>query len=181
MHKPKFSLSAFTGAIAAVVAGLAALAAPILLSSPVRANPYESCVGRLLGSGVSRPDAASACASALEPNDLASCVVTISDSTSIASTEALSSCRRVRRPNDMASCVVKIEGDVQGIVPLDVLDNCRRSLIPSRYSECVVGLNAEAELSPEIALQSCIAADYNRPVERPDSFIPQTESDLDQL
>jgi hypothetical protein len=178
MRRSEFSLFSLIGAIAA---GLAGLSAPLLISSPAMANPYESCVERLLGTGVSQSDAAASCASALDPDDLADCVTTISDGTTIASTEALSSCRRVRRPDDMASCVVTIEGDLQDAVPLDVLDTCRRSLIPSRYSECVVGLNAAGDISPEIALRSCVAADYNRPVEPPDSFILQPEIDSDEL
>ncbi|MGJ3254604.1 MAG: hypothetical protein ACFE0J_26245 [Elainellaceae cyanobacterium] len=145
------------------------------------ANPYERCTDSLIGAGVSESDAASACAASLEPRDLAGCVARISDGTPISSTEALAGCRRVRRPIDMASCVVDIEGDVEGAEPLDVLERCRRSLLPDQYSDCVVGLNAETALSATDVLQTCVAADYNRPVEFPADFLPRPVIDPSDL
>ncbi|MEM7769417.1 MAG: hypothetical protein AAGA75_20945 [Cyanobacteria bacterium P01_E01_bin.6] len=148
----------------AVVSGLFVGLMPVLASaSALQKNAYEACTRSLLGDGITIEDASSACASALEPRDISTCVDRISGGTDISATDALDSCIQVRRPKDMASCVVRIEGGVDAAIPLDVMDNCTRSLLPDEYSDCVVGLDSATDLSAADLLNTCIAADYRLP------------------
>ncbi|MEB3209934.1 MAG: hypothetical protein VKL39_01210 [Leptolyngbyaceae bacterium] len=151
-------------AAAATVSGLSLGLMPMLASAiALPKNAYEACTRGLLGDGVSVADASSACASALEPRDVSSCVSKISGETDISAADALDACIQVRRPRDMASCVVRIDNSVSSATSLSILDNCTRSLLPDDYSDCVVGLDAATELAADSLLDTCIAADYRLP------------------
>lgn len=135
---------------------------------------YDRCAAGLLGTGLSPEDAAAACAGALYPDSLSTCVTRIDAETEIQAADALSGCRRVRRPEELASCVVGITGiSTTGTEPLDVLTYCRRSLLPVRFSNCVVGIAGQvtAYTTTEM-MNNCIAA-TNRPRQVLPNFIPQ--------
>ncbi len=157
-----------------IVAGLFAVVVPI--PSAIAANDYERCTTDLLGTKITSEEAASACARAYFPRDLAQCVSVISGNTiangnTIAAADALTACRQVRRPKEMATCVVDIRRAMSDSTAADVLDSCRRSLLPNRYSDCVVGLNKSAKIPPAKALDSCIDASYF-PREVDPTFLP---------
>ncbi len=160
---------------------LAALPIPVAAATYYNPPPYRSsvkdydaCAAGLLSTGLSADDAAAACAGALYPQALSSCVTTIDAETEIAAADALSGCRRVRRPVELASCVVGITGiSTDGTQALDVLDYCRRSLLPLRFSNCVVGLaNQVKTFSTTEMMTTCIAAS-SRPRQVLPSFIPE--------
>jgi hypothetical protein len=160
-----------------VLAGLpvrSAQAATYYNPRPYRASAsdYEKCAEGLLETGLGETDATAACAAALYPKALSSCVTTIDSETELTATDALSGCRRVRRPHELASCVVGITDiSSEGTEPLDVLTYCRRSLLPARFSNCVVGLAEKVTLSTTEMMTTCIAA-TNRPREVLPNFIP---------
>lgn len=160
---------------------LSALPIPASAATYYNARPYrssvkdyDSCAAGLLRTGLSEEAVAAACAGALYPQALSSCVVTIDSETEIAAADALSGCRRVRRPQELASCVVGITGvSTAGTQALDVLDYCRRSLLPVRFSNCVVGMaNQVKAFSTTEMMTTCIAAS-SRPRQVLPSFIPQ--------
>jgi hypothetical protein len=165
-------------AIQFAVAGLVATVLPVhasttTFSSTYRASQrdYSSCLSGLTGAGVPTNDAADACAGALYPADLSTCVTRIEGNTAVVATDALNSCRQTRRPIDLASCVVDITGTTSDDpIALNVVDFCRRSLLPLRFSNCVVGLQGDT-LSVTQAMQDCIAAG-RRPREVLPSFVP---------
>ena len=154
-------------------AGLLALSPQEPANAAYR-NSYQRCAGKLIDVGLAPELVTVACASALNPNELGSCVKDIHDQTDITAIDALSTCVRVRRPEDLATCVVDISEDSDaGLAPV-VLENCRRSLLPTRYSQCVVGLSRKIEILPVQAMSTCIdAADRPGPFDR--SFIPGSE------
>ncbi|HEY9639409.1 MAG TPA: hypothetical protein V6C57_02940 [Coleofasciculaceae cyanobacterium] len=162
-------------------AGLLAAALPataLTYDSTYRSTSrdYGTCVTQMKGTGVVDADAASACAAALYPKDLSSCVVNIDSRTTLTAADALSSCRRVRRPVELATCVVDIgaiDSSKDTTSLLNVMDHCRRSLLPVRFSACVVGLRSQASFSTETALSDCIAA-TNRPRDVLPNFLPGT-------
>lgn len=170
-------------AVPLATAGLLSVLLPVQPSSAVdifsgsskyRSNPrqYQECASDLAAAGLSSESVAEACAAALYPTDLSTCVSRIDEGTTIATDEVLSGCRRVRRPVDLASCVVNInEGIPEGTDTLSVLNNCRRSLLPLRFSACVVGLRSEIDFSVETAMSDCIAAS-SRPRGVLPSFVP---------
>ncbi|WP_250124118.1 hypothetical protein [Chroococcidiopsis sp. CCMEE 29] len=135
-------------------------------------NQYRVCAARLLRSGISSEAAATACAEALRPNDVARCVEQIERQTEIAAAEALATCREVRSPNDLARCVVGISRNTQEQPVPGILGYCGRSLLPVTFAECVVGLRREIEVAPNQAMVTCISAS-DRPREFAPSFIPQ--------
>jgi hypothetical protein len=137
---------------------------------------YSACAEGLLGTGLDNDDAAAACAAALYPKALSSCVTAIEGETEIVATDALSGCRRVRRPEELASCVVGITGvSTTGTEPLDVLTYCRRSLLPVRFSNCVVGIASQVTaFSTTEMMTNCIAA-TNRLRQVLPNFIPSGE------
>jgi hypothetical protein len=136
---------------------------------------YQRCAAGLLETGLQAEAASAACAGALYPRALSSCVTIIDSETELTATDALSGCRRVRRPHELASCVVGITGiSSEGTAPGDVLDYCRRSLLPVRFSNCVVGLASQVQVSTTETMTTCIAA-TNRPRQVLPSFIPQGE------
>ena len=161
---------------ASAVVGLSVGLIPFPASANLfRGNDYQACTRALLGDGVGVEAASSACASALEPKDISTCVGRITGGTEISANDALESCTQVRRPRDMASCVVRIEDDVEAAVPLEILDNCTRSLLPDDYSDCVVGIESATDLSAASLLETCIAADYRLPSVYP-NFEPAEDS-----
>ncbi len=119
-------------------------------------NDYGVCAGRVTGEGATAQAASQACARALRPRDLASCVVYIKRNTEITAADALSACSQARRPKDLASCVTGISNNTKGAVNSDVLTYCGRSLLPVRFAQCVVGLSSEIDLTAIQALNTCI-------------------------
>lgn len=87
-----------------------ALCSNVLLSEAALAgkNRFEACLDKLLSSELTEETAAVACAGALEPEELSTCVAEIKQDTSITAEEALKACYQVRRPKDLAQCVVEI-------------------------------------------------------------------------
>lgn len=157
-----------------ILAGLVAMAVPLDPAAATHGNNYQSCASKLLNVGLFPETAAPACAGALDPEELASCVVKIYRRTDIAATDALTTCRRVRRPRELATCVVDISKSAQASLTPVVLDNCRRSLLPKRYSECVVGLSRNIDIVPAQAMTVCIDA-ADRIADFDPSFIPQNQ------
>ena len=165
-------------AVQFIVAGVVATVLPLpasatTFSSTYRASErdYSSCLSSLTGAGIPINDAADACAGALYPADLSTCVTRIEGNTAILATDALNSCRQTRRPVDLASCVVNISDRAsEDPIALNVADFCRRSLLPLRFSNCVVGLQGDTLTITE-AMQDCIAAG-RRPREVLPSFVP---------
>ncbi len=146
-------------AVQLVGIGLAALALPIA-PAVAQVNDYQTCANQLLETGIQPAQAATACARALRPQELSSCVVNINQQTEIDAIAALSTCRRVRRPDELSTCVVDIYGidaDAGVAAPLEILDSCRRSLLPTRFSACVVGLSNELELTRPTAMSTCLS------------------------
>jgi hypothetical protein len=141
-------------------AGLVALSLPAHAAfNTVSSRDYASCAAGLLRAGVSEADAASACAEALQPRDISSCVSDIrSEANSLAAADVLSACRRVRRPDALASCFTDIKASDNTAALADVLDNCRRSLMPDRFSACVRGLRNEIKLSTAAAMETCVTS-----------------------
>lgn len=157
-----------------VVTGLLGLSLPSLavtISTSSNSNDYRKCASRLATTGVSAEAAASACAGALNPQDVSRCVGEIEEGTEITAPQALESCQQVRRPIELSSCVVGISSNIEGSVP-GVLDYCTRSLLPERYAQCVVGLGREINIAPPQALETCISAS-DRPLDFSPNFVPQ--------
>ena len=125
------------------------------------ASSFNACASSLLDSGITENEAGIACADALEPKMLSTCVSEIRRETSVTGQEALAACYRVRRPDELASCVVDIDNNLDSADVASVaLDNCRRSLLPERFADCVVGLNnGIPEFSGTEALETCISAE----------------------
>lgn len=136
------------------------------------AGSIGSCADSLIASGVAETSAAAACSDALEPNDLADCVVQIGSITDIEGSEALQSCYRVRRPDELASCVTTISGGLEG-QPTMALDSCTRSLLPERHAECTLDLTGIADISGEDAMKSCLAAEITPGQVAPENATPQ--------
>lgn len=122
-------------------------------------NDYRACAGQLLRVNISADAVLPACAKALRPRELSSCVVKISRETKINPVDALATCRQVRRPEELATCVVGISQNTQGEANAVVLNYCGRSLLPVSYGQCVVGLRSEIRDLPALrALDTCIDA-----------------------
>ncbi|ARV60420.1 hypothetical protein BZZ01_18875 [Nostocales cyanobacterium HT-58-2] len=136
-------------------------------------NDFRVCAGRLLSVGVTAEAASQACAAALRPGDLSSCVTRIGRQTQIAAPDALTTCRQARRPEQVADCVVGISRYTRETANPAVLNYCGRSLLPVRFAQCVVGLRAEIDLAPTQALDTCIDASDRISGFLP-SFIPST-------
>jgi hypothetical protein len=162
------------GATVAAIASLPVQPAQALFRFSPRGNDYEICANRLLSAGILPEEAAAACAAALHPRDLSSCVLSIESGTPVAAVDALTGCKRVRRPLDLATCVVTVDADTDSIASVDALDYCRRSLLPLEFSACVVGLRREIDLGAIAAMDVCIAAD-DRAVQYSPSFLLDTD------
>jgi hypothetical protein len=157
-------------AIQFAVAG--ALAFPAILFSPLvaQANEFGNCTGKLLAAGIDTDSAALACAQALHPDQVASCVVDVTNTAEVVPEDALAACSRDRRPDEVAACFGSIYTNLEGADPLETLENCQLSILPIRYSDCVTGLAAESDLTPEASLATCSVAGY-RPVDLAPTFI----------
>ena len=141
----------------------------LVIPHSAMAGSIGSCADSLIANGVSKSAAAAACSDALEPNELASCVADIKDSTELDGNGILQACYRVRRPDELASCVTDISAGLEQKTTM-ALDNCRRSLLPERYAECTLDLARITEISSEEAMESCIAAEF-----RPSEVSPDVE------
>lgn len=87
-------------------------------------NDFDVCLRELLAVNIESREAGDACARALEPRELSSCVEEISDGTPVESRNALQKCFQVRRPLELSSCTVDIYQDetnfeVVEIEPID--------------------------------------------------------------
>ncbi len=163
--------------IAALHAGLAAIAFPAQPAGAIHRNNYYKCTSELVDADVRAEEAERACSRALRPEDLAECVVKINRQTDISSRDALDTCSGVRRPLDLATCVVDISDRAQAGAAFAIMNNCRRSLLPARYSQCVVGLNRRLDISAVRAMDSCIdAGDRVRDLDP--SFVPSDRQPL---
>ncbi|AFY35922.1 hypothetical protein [Calothrix sp. PCC 7507] len=141
------------------IAGWLATIAPGMALTASYSNDYRACAGQLLKVNINAVSALPACAKALHPRELSTCVVKISKETQINAVDALTSCRQVRLPEELATCVVGISQNTKGVVNPAVLNYCGRSLLPVRFAQCVVGLRSEVkELDPTQALDTCIDA-----------------------
>jgi hypothetical protein len=157
------------------VGRLAVMSALVMAALPMgraiaTANEYESCTATLAGLKVTSEAAASACAKALHPQEIATCVSTVNGQ-SVAIADALSACNRVRRPIELGACVTDIRSKMADAVVNDVLGNCRRSLLPKQYANCVVGVNTAVKLTVGKAMNGCLDAGYY-PEELHETFIP---------
>ncbi|MGK7875746.1 MAG: hypothetical protein AB4426_21355 [Xenococcaceae cyanobacterium] len=162
-------------AIAFLPAGVLVMIIP---NHPAAGNQFSDCVRELNNSGVPGDQVGTACADALKPTELSSCVRKINKDTLVPAEDALKACFRVRRPKDLANCVVDIHRDTvrpyftTGRYTSEVttetlesstvlaLDSCRRSLLPKRHSKCVVGLSGKInDMSPAKAMETCLDAE----------------------
>lgn len=121
-------------------------------------NEYRVCAARLLSVGIPPEAASNACAAALRPKEVSSCVGQIQRRTQIPATDSLSFCGQARRPEDLATCVVDIGTKSQETVNPLILSYCSRSLLPVKFAQCVVGLRSEIDFSPTQAMDNCISA-----------------------
>jgi hypothetical protein len=81
-------------------AAAGAMIFPAVLLAPgvAQANEFGNCTGKLLDAGIDLESASLACAQALHPDDVASCVVNVTGSAEILAEDALAACSRDRRP-----------------------------------------------------------------------------------
>lgn len=133
---------------------------------------FRVCASRLASVKISPDDAATACAGALRPRSISSCVVSIKRRTSIDAMDALSTCQQARRPDELASCVVGISRNSKGKADPDDLNYCGRTLLPVRFGDCVVGLRRASQLDPLQAMNSCLNA-TDRLFDLSPTFVPQ--------
>jgi hypothetical protein len=118
---------------------------------------YAMCAAGLQAAGLSAQLTAQACAMAVRPKEISTCVTKINGETGLAAEEALLGCVSVRRPEQMASCVVDITFNRTDANPLTVLDSCSRSLLPQNHAFCVLGLTSATEALPVAnALETCL-------------------------
>ncbi|MFE4107710.1 hypothetical protein [Almyronema epifaneia] len=154
------------------IAGLVAASLPLAAQRPALSNDFRDCAAALLAAGVETGVAAEACATALNPDDVAECVTDIKAQTELTLADVVYACRRVRRPLELANCTVDIHSNLLLTNSEAALTNCRRSLLPLRFSDCVVGLNQAASLELNNALERCIGAGYE-PRDISPTFIPR--------
>ncbi len=124
----------------------------------IYSNDYRICAARLLSAGVPAQSLSQACAQALRPGELASCVASIHRHTELGVLDALSSCKGARRPEELATCVVGISRNTKEPANPAVLNYCNRSLLPLNFAQCVVGLRLEIDVPPAQAMDTCIDA-----------------------
>jgi hypothetical protein len=145
-----------TAPILAIAGWLVTIVPSIALTASY-SNDYRACAGQLLKVNITGEAALPACAKALRPRELSTCVVKINKEAKISALEALAACGLARRPEELATCVVNISLNTQGAVNPAVLNYCGRSLLPVRFAQCVVGLRSEVNtLPPTQALDTCI-------------------------
>ncbi len=175
LFKLSAKLSAKLTVPALAMAGILGMALPSnAIKNPFRRNQneYRVCAARLLSVGIQAEVAVNACAAALRPKEVSSCVGQIQRRTQIPATDSLAFCGQARRPNDLATCVVSIGTTSQETVNPAILSYCNRSLLPVKFGKCVAGLRSEIDFSPTQAMESCINASSDRisnviPLSRP--------------
>lgn len=138
------------------IAGCLGMSVPSMAITTSYGNDYRACVGRLKGTDIAEQAISQACATALRPTDLSSCVITIDKKTQITAVDALSGCERARRPKEYATCVVGISLNTQEAINPAVLNYCSRSLLPVRFAQCVVGISSQTSIAPTQLLDTCI-------------------------
>ncbi|GAB1537697.1 hypothetical protein NUACC21_03480 [Scytonema sp. NUACC21] len=158
---------------ALAVAGWLAMTSQGMAITANYRNDFRVCAARLLSVGIAAETASQACAEALRPGDLSSCVTKIERQTEIEAVDALPTCRQARRPEDLATCVTGISRYSREAVNPAILNYCGRSLLPVRFAECVVGLRAEIDFASNQALDTCIDASGKLTGVLP-TFIPAT-------
>lgn len=151
--KFNWSIAATSLAISGLALNFPAMAASV---PSTYLNDYRYCSARLLALNVSAAAISTACANALYPKRLATCVYDIQRQTNILATDALATCTQVRQPDELATCVVGISINSQEETIPEVLNYCRLSLLPVRFAECVVGLRREIDVTPIQAMNTCI-------------------------
>ncbi len=139
-----------------VVFGLALNSATAASVPSSYRNDYRFCAARLLALNLPAAAVSPACANALEPKRLSTCVYDIQRQTNILAADALATCNQVRQPDQLATCVVGISTNSQEETIPEVLNYCRLSLLPVRFAECVVGLRREIDVTPVQAMDTCI-------------------------
>ena len=119
---------------------------------------YRRCADVLLRQGIAPQSAASACAVALKPEQLSSCVSDINrrNKSGLNPNDILNSCQQVRRPNELSICVIDIGRKIRDVEPVSILRSCQNSLLPRRYSQCVLGLAPRVGLSGNDLLGTCL-------------------------
>jgi hypothetical protein len=164
-YKQRFDFKLFrltaklTAPVLAMAGSLAMTLPAYAISNPFRnTNEYRVCAARLLSVGIPAEAAGSACAAALRPLEVSSCVGKIQRRTQIPATDSLSFCGQARRPNDLATCVASIGSTSEETANPVILSYCSRSLLPVKFGQCVVGLRSEIDFSSTQAMQSCISA-----------------------
>jgi len=146
-----------TGPVLAIAGWLATMVPTMAATASYSDNDYRACAGQLLRLNINTNAASQACAGALRPRDLSSCVVKISRQTQISAVDGLNSCTLARRPEDLATCVVDISlNPSKEAANPAILNYCGRSLLPVTFSQCVVGLRSETKSALTPALDTCI-------------------------
>ncbi len=156
-----FKLTAkLTTSVLVMAAGLGITLPSNAISNPFRRNQndYRVCAARLISVGIPAESVSNACANALRPKEVSSCVGKIQRRTQIPATDSLSFCGEARRPNDLATCVAGIGTNSEENVNPAILTYCSRSLLPVKFAQCVVGLRSEIDFSPTQAMENCISA-----------------------
>lgn len=167
-----FSCAVFNGVgRGSVIAGLLAVALPLVAQRPAEANEFANCASALVDSGIEPSLAAAACGSALRPEQVSACVERVVEVTDVGAVEALSACSRDRRPQEVGTCVADIHNALTVGNSAEVLERCQLSVLPERYSACVVGLADGAGLAIDESLNQCINAGY-RPADVAPTFVP---------
>lgn len=121
-------------------------------------DAYRRCADVLLRQGIVPQSAASACAVALRPENLSSCVSNINrgNKSGLNPNDILNSCQQVRRPDELSTCVIDIGRKIRDVEPGLILKSCQNSLLPKLYSQCVLGLSPEVGLSGNDLLGTCL-------------------------
>ncbi len=124
-----------------------------LPGTPASAADYGACAAGLKSQGISDATAAVACAGAINPGAVSSCVGDLTGITKLPARELLDSCRSVRRIGEFVGCVNQLQDpstDARAAV-----QGCRLSLLPDRYASCVLGLADGLKLSRNQAIPVC--------------------------
>jgi hypothetical protein len=180
-----------TAPILAIAGWLATMVPTMAITPSYSSNDFRTCAGQLLRYNISPNIASQACASALRPRDLSSCVVAISKveikkQKQFNPLNALNSCSLARSPEDLATCVVGISKYPQEAEPRKEEDNnkilnyCGRSLLPMRFGQCVVGLRTETKSALMPILDTCISGSDTVSTSTP-SVVPQVPRGIESL
>lgn len=119
-----------------------------------QASDFADCAATLTGLGLAAPVAATACAQAQFPSDLASCTDRLTSNLKLTAANSLDTCRSVRKPLAVASCAERLQA-AGGATPALIADGCRLSFLPDRYANCVLGLGESVDLNRDQLLRVC--------------------------